>query len=187
MKYKNNIKLIAILIFISLLIFIIWGLKNNWTQNTTVKNNNIGEKNISNVVENEDVFLGEFNSKSLNLEELKSYNVPIIIYFGASWCPSCKELYPVLEGLYEDYKGKVIIQYVDIDKYQEIAYGYPIEVIPTTFFYNSDGTPYSSQLALDLGMLGYNNSQTGEHGLTAKQGFMDKESFIRVFTDMGVK
>jgi thioredoxin 1 len=67
----------------------------------------------------------------LDLDTLKSYNLPIIIDFGADSCIPCKEMAPVLVKLNTEFEGKAIIKFVDVWKYQSLSEGYPIKVIPT--------------------------------------------------------
>ncbi|MDD2351172.1 MAG: thioredoxin family protein, partial [Synergistaceae bacterium] len=44
-------------------------------------------------------------TKTLDLEKLKSYGLPILIDFGADSCVPCKEMAPVLEKLNKEYQG----------------------------------------------------------------------------------
>ena len=66
-----------------------------------------------------------------------------MIDFGADSCIPCKEMAPVLKELNEELRGKVIIKFVDVWKYQSLAEGYPISVIPTQVFFDKDGKPYT--------------------------------------------
>jgi len=43
---------------------------------------------------------------------------PVIIMFGASWCPACGEAKPAFVEAEKLYKGKVIFAYFDVDKVQ---------------------------------------------------------------------
>jgi len=43
---------------------------------------------------------------------------PVIIMFGAEWCPYCKEAMPAFIKAEKLYKGKVIFVYMDVDKVQ---------------------------------------------------------------------
>lgn len=40
---------------------------------------------------------------------------PVIIMFGADWCPACKEAKPAFIKAEKLYKGKVIFAYFDLD------------------------------------------------------------------------
>ena len=43
---------------------------------------------------------------------------PVIIMFGASWCPACVEAKPAFVEAEKLYKGKVIFAYFDVDTVQ---------------------------------------------------------------------
>jgi thioredoxin len=67
--------------------------------------------------------------------------VPAVIDFYADWCGPCKMVAPVLEGLEEDYKGKVSIYKVDTEKEQELAGMFGIRSIPALLFIPMEGKP----------------------------------------------
>lgn len=132
----------------------------------------------------------ELKASSIDLEVLKSYNLPIIIDFGADYCQPCRDMAPVLVTMNEEMQGKAIIKYVDTEKYSEIANDFPISVIPTQFFFNADGTPYvpSDELVEDLGIVfdTYNFKDTGELAFTVHQGGLTEDAFRAILVDMGV-
>ena len=84
-------------------------------------------------------------TEALDLEQLKSYGLPIIIDFGSDSCVPCQEMAPVLEKLNEELQGKAIIRFVDVWKYPDLAQDYPITVIPTQMLFDKDGNPYTDQ------------------------------------------
>ena len=59
---------------------------------------------------------------------------PAIIDFYATWCPPCKKLSPVLEELSKEYKDKIVIYKVDVDKERELSSVMGIRSMPTLIF-----------------------------------------------------
>ena len=69
-------------------------------------------------------------------EELKTYNMPVVVDFFASWCGPCKMLAPIIESVMEEYEGMVRFVKVDIDLYPDLAEKYEIQSVPTLLFFN---------------------------------------------------
>ena len=126
------------------------------------------------------------NAAELDLEKLKSYGLPIIIDFGAETCIPCKEMAPILTELNTKYKGKVIVKFVDISKYRELIGDFPIEVIPTQFFFDKNGKPFVPKNSEEMGMDRYDD-RSGKHVYTAHKGGMTKEMFANILNELGVK
>lgn len=123
----------------------------------------------------------------IDLEELKSHGIPIIIDFGADSCIPCKEMAPVLRELNQDLQGKAIIRFVDVWKYPDLARGYPITVIPTQVFINAEGKPYVPENPNAMPLKQYKLKDTDEHVFTTHEGGMTKEQMLAVLKDMGMK
>lgn len=66
---------------------------------------------------------------------------PAIVDFTASWCGPCQRLAPILEDLAKEYKGKVSIYKVDVDKYKELAQAFNVSSIPAVLFIPMEGEP----------------------------------------------
>ena len=66
---------------------------------------------------------------------------PAIVDFTATWCGPCQKLAPILEELAVEYKGKVNIYKVDVDKCKDLAQAFRISSIPAVMFIPTDGTP----------------------------------------------
>lgn len=126
-------------------------------------------------------------TEKIDLEQLKSYGLPIMIDFGADSCIPCKEMAPVLVKLNEELQGKAIIRFVDVWKYQELAEGYPISVIPTQVFFNKDGKPYTPSDPQASQMNMYSLKNTNEHVFTTHEGGMTEEMILAALREMGLE
>jgi thioredoxin 1 len=60
---------------------------------------------------------------------------PVLVDFYATWCPPCKLLGPIVDGLAKKYSGKVTFYRVDVDKNRELAGKFNIQAIPTCKFF----------------------------------------------------
>lgn len=62
-------------------------------------------------------------------------NCTSILYFGTTWCPSCKTLKENLK----DYDGRIPIKYIDCDEEETLTQKYNIKNIPALIYLNEDG------------------------------------------------
>jgi thioredoxin len=79
----------------------------------------------------------EFNAKvyDTSLENAEFLGKrPAIVDFSATWCGPCKRLSPILEELAMEYKGKVDIYKVDVDKCRKLAETFNISSIPAILY-----------------------------------------------------
>lgn len=90
--------------------------------------------------------------------------LPKLLDFGRGVCIPCKKMAPILQELSEEYKGRVIIRIIEIDREKELTRINRIRLIPTQIFFDSK------------------NKEIFRH-----EGFMDKEAIKKVFEKMGVK
>lgn len=84
----------------------------------------------------------EFNKRvyDMTLDETEYLgDKPAIIDFTASWCGPCQRIAPVLEGLAEEYDGKIVIYKVDIDKERGLAKAFNVSSIPAIVYIPADG------------------------------------------------
>ena len=123
----------------------------------------------------------------IDLDKLKSYGLPIIIDFGADSCIPCKEMAPVLKKLNQEWQGKVIVKFVDVWKYPDASGDFPLQVIPTQFFFDAQGKPFVPSDPEGMQMIMYSLKDTQEHVYTAHQGGLTEEQFRAIFKEMGIK
>ena len=126
-------------------------------------------------------------AREINLDKLKLYKLPIIIDFGADSCIPCKEMAPVLKKLNAEWQGKVIVKFVDVWKYPDAAGDFPLQVIPTQFFFDAQGNPYVPSDPEGMQMILYSLKDTQEHVYTAHQGGLTEQQIRAVFEEMGIK
>jgi len=67
--------------------------------------------------------------------EVLASDVPVMVDFWAPWCGPCKMLTPIIEGLAEEYSGKVKIVKVNVDDNQQLASRFNIRGIPTVLVF----------------------------------------------------
>lgn len=73
------------------------------------------------------MLLHEFNWK----KEVIQANEPVLVDFGASWCPPCRAMNPTIEALARDFK----VCKVNVDTNQELAAKYNISSIPVLLIF----------------------------------------------------
>lgn len=125
--------------------------------------------------------------EEIDLEELKSFGLPIIMDFGADSCAPCKLMAPVLKKLNTELAGKAIIRFVDVWKNPGLASNFPVQVIPTQIFIDAEGNPYVPSDNVTLQYIQYNYQDSGEHAFTAHQGGLTEEQMLEALKEMGLK
>lgn len=58
----------------------------------------------------------------------------VVVNVGASWCPDCRKIEPIMENLAKTYKGKVEFFKVSFDESQDLKESLGIRKIPTLIF-----------------------------------------------------
>ena len=84
------------------------------------------------------------NDQDFETQVLKN-SIPVLVDFFAVWCGPCKLAEPVLEELSETYKGKLIINKLDVDLSPTTAGKYGVMSIPTTILFKN-GTEVARQV-----------------------------------------
>lgn len=175
MKNKKLLIRIIVPVLILTTLTVIWKVKTHPT--STPIDNNV-------TAENKEDFLLE--TASVDVETLTAYGLPIIIDFGSDSCIPCQEMAPVLATMNAEMQGKAIIKFVDVWKHTDAADGFPIQVIPTQVFINSDGTPYVPGDDIEVEFIVYRYKETGEHAFTVHQGGLTEEQMRAILVDMEV-
>ena len=172
---ENRIAKILVPLLIIIAVFFVWMLKNK----------PISQAEITVSEENPDFLLEA--SADFELEKLFEYELPVILDFGASWCGPCQIMKPTMVKLNESLRGQAIIKYVDVDELPEFTANFPVTVVPTQFFYMADGTPYDPGESAHVELLTYKRADTGEHALTAHEGYLDEQALLIILKEMGLE
>jgi thioredoxin 1 len=77
----------------------------------------------------------EVNDGTFEKDVLGS-DVPVVVDFGATWCPPCRALEPTIEALAAKYSGSVRFYKLDIDDNASVPQRYGIKGIPTLIVFN---------------------------------------------------
>ncbi|MHB1000310.1 MAG: thioredoxin family protein [Armatimonadota bacterium] len=89
--------------------------------------------------------------------------IPRLIDLGADKCIPCKKMFPVLDSLQEEYKGRLDVIFIDVWKNPDAKAEYKIKIIPTQIFYNSKGKE-----------------------IYRHEGYFSKEDIIAKFKELGI-
>jgi len=77
-----------------------------------------------------------------NVDELKFLgDKPTLVDFYADWCGPCKMLEPILEELAVEYKDRINIFKVDVEKEMQLAAAFGAMSIPTLLFITENDKP----------------------------------------------
>lgn len=90
--------------------------------------------------------------------------LPRLVDLGKGECIPCKMMAPILEELAGEYRGRVIIEVIDIGDKPEAVKLYGMRVMPTQVFFDAEG------------------NEVWRH-----EGFLPKETIIEKLREMGVK
>lgn len=123
----------------------------------------------------------------IDLVQLESYGLPIIIEFGSDSCAPCQEMAPIIEELNTELQGKAIIRFADVWEDPALAEGFPLSVIPTQLFITSEGEPYDPADPEAMDMLIHQSQTDGTHIYTTHEGIIAKEALLQILKEMGMQ
>jgi thioredoxin 1 len=67
--------------------------------------------------------------------EVLASQVPVLVEFGAAWCPPCRALEPVLLGLATEGAGRWKVAAVDMDASPDLSAKYSVRGAPTVIVF----------------------------------------------------
>ena len=125
----------------------------------------------------------------INIDDLRSHGMPLILDFGSDTCPPCREMHPVLVTLNEEFQGKALLHYINLSYPVEGASQFPLQYTPTQFFFNADGTPFvpSKELSEVLYFNYYSDKESGSLVYTAHIGALSESELRAILSEMGVE
>jgi thioredoxin 1 len=86
------------------------------------------------------------------ISEAKMQGMPIMIEVGSTGCKSCRDMQIVTKQVEDEYKDKIRVIFVDINKERKTASDLKVFLIPTQIFLDKDGKEtfrHSGFLSLD--------------------------------------
>ena len=69
-------------------------------------------------------------------------SLPKLVDLGSTTCVPCKMMVSVLDDLSSGYKGRLSVEFIDINKDREAAQQYKIRAIPTQVFIDASGKEF---------------------------------------------
>lgn len=100
------------------------------------------------VLDKADFLTKVYDYEKNSTEWIYAGDKPCIIDFYADWCGPCKRIAPIMEELAAEYKDKIVIYKIDVDKEKELAAVFGISSIPMILFVPVDGQPQAAMGAL---------------------------------------
>jgi thioredoxin 1 len=74
------------------------------------------------------------------LERIASAERPLLVAFGATWCPPCRTLDPILDELGVEHADALDVEHVDVDDVPDLLQRWDIVSAPTMIVFD-DGEP----------------------------------------------
>lgn len=68
-------------------------------------------------------------------DEVLAADVPVLVEFGAAWCPPCRALEPVLAGLAAEGEGRWKVVAIDMDASPGLSAKYVVRGAPTVIVF----------------------------------------------------
>jgi len=73
------------------------------------------------------------DSSQLYVLEIINSKVPVLIDFWAAWCKPCKMVSPIITEIKKEYKGKIKVLKINIDRNRSLATYFRVVSIPNIF------------------------------------------------------
>jgi thioredoxin 1 len=73
------------------------------------------------------------DSSQIYVQEIINSKIPVFIEFWAVWCGPCKMLTPIIDEIKSEYKGKIRVLKINVDRNQSLATYFRVVSIPNVF------------------------------------------------------
>jgi len=70
---------------------------------------------------------------------------PMVLDFWAEWCGPCRMISPIIDELFKEYEGRVVIGKMDVDNNNDVVSEFGVRNIPTILFFK-DGKLVDKQV-----------------------------------------
>jgi thioredoxin 1 len=67
--------------------------------------------------------------------EVTQATLPVVVDFYATWCGPCRQLAPTMDGLADQYAGKIKFVKINVDESPKLAQQFQVEGIPMLLFF----------------------------------------------------
>jgi thioredoxin 1 len=121
----------------------------------------------------------------VNLDELLAQGLPVILNFGDDSQDSIDTL-SALGQANKEHGGGVLVVTVDLAQNPKAREGFPIQTIPSQFFYMADGRPISLPMSIGVIMSTFLSVDTEEPIFTIHEGRLTEDDLQKILVFMGV-
>ncbi|HEX5506297.1 MAG TPA: thioredoxin family protein [Thermomicrobiales bacterium] len=73
-------------------------------------------------------------------QRVSGAGTPVLVEFGAPWCPPCRAMAPIIEQVGQEFQGRLIVASVDTDEAPRVAASLGVMGLPTFVLYQG-GAP----------------------------------------------
>lgn len=70
-------------------------------------------------------------------QQVLQAGLPVLVDFGADWCPPCRMLDPIVADLAQRYQGRMQVVGIDADEAPELTYQYGVMGLPTLILFQN--------------------------------------------------
>ncbi|HIV99338.1 MAG TPA: thioredoxin family protein [Candidatus Ornithospirochaeta avicola] len=188
MKAKKILQIIVPAIIILIIISMYFIKNNDKEQESAVLT---ADNHNAETTQDESVALdySSLYTETLDFELYSSFDKPLIIDFYGEDCYACELMEEDFEKFFAHYSDFITIKGFDAWKHPEINYYFPLQVVPTQFFFNADMTPFipSESLVEQIsGFAYYTDKETGEVVYTVHMGALFYDEAVIIAEEMGV-
>jgi len=122
----------------------------------------------------------------IGLAELLSQGLPVILNFGDD-SPDSLDTLAALALINGSYGDKILIRSVDLALKPDAREGFPVQIVPSQFFYASDGEPIPLPVNLGVLMSIFLDIETEEPNFTIHEGPLTEIELLIILDHLGIQ